>query len=85
MAIDEAGHDKFAAEVCDLALIIGQAGLVAHIDELAVLYHQGRSLGVVFVGRKNVGIFNDYVCSHSYFRFALYAATRLATLSLMLL
>lgn len=42
VAVDDAGHDKFSAQVGDLALIGRKARLVAHIDELAVLYRQGR-------------------------------------------
>ena len=40
VAIDDAGHDELAAEICDLTFVGRKASFVAHIDELAVFYHK---------------------------------------------
>ena len=49
MSFSEARQDELAAEVGDFAFIIGDAGFIAHIDELAVLYSEGGRQGVILV------------------------------------
>ena len=67
MAVKDTGHDELSAEVRDLSLIPGKAGLIAHIDEFPVLHHKGGSLGMVFVSCKDFCVFNDTVCLHLFF------------------
>ena len=64
MAVNDAGHDEFPAEVCDIAFIFGKACLIAHIDEFSVLHRKGGSLRMVLVRCENLCIFNNMVCSH---------------------
>ena len=40
MAVDDAGHNKFAAQVDNVALVVCEACFVAHVGEFAVLYHK---------------------------------------------
>ena len=66
MAVDNAGHDEFAAQVLYLAFVALQASFIAHIHKFAVLYHQGRRHGLVLIRSKNFCVFDNLVCFHGY-------------------
>ena len=66
MAVKDAGHDEFSAQVRDHSFVGRKAGFVAYIDKFSVFYHQGRCHGLVFIGRKDFGVFDDFVCFHGY-------------------
>ena len=65
VAVDDAGHDEFSAEVGDGAFKVLQACLVACINEFPVFHHQGRSLGIIMVRCEDFRIFEDFVCFHN--------------------
>jgi hypothetical protein len=73
VTVDDAGHDEFTAEVRDLSLKAGQAGVIAHIDEFAVFHGKGRGLRVFLVGRKDFRVLNDVVCFHGLSGFIIYS------------
>ena len=66
VTVDDAGHDEFTAEVRDFAFKTLEAGLVADINEFAVLYRQGSGLRMVLVRSEDFCVFNDVVCFQGY-------------------
>ena len=70
VAVDDAGHDELAAEVADLALEAREAGLVAHVGELAVLHHEGRCLRIARIRRVDLRVPDDLVRLHARSPFA---------------
>ena len=64
VAVDDARHDELPAEVGYLALIVREARLVAYIDKLAVLHHQGCRLRISRVCCEDFGILDNLVCFH---------------------
>lgn len=69
MAVNDAGHDEFPAQVCDFAFIFGKACLIAHIDKPAVLHRKGRRLRVLFVRCEDFCISKKHICFHNYIFF----------------
>ena len=64
VAVNDAGHNKSPAKIRDLSLIFLQPGLVAHIDEPAILYRKRRGSRIVPVRGKYLRVFNDLICFH---------------------
>ena len=64
MAVNDAGQNEFAAQVRDLSLKILEAGFVADINKFTVFHYQCSCLGVLLVGCKDLGVFNDVVSFH---------------------
>ena len=69
MAVDDAGHDELAAEVGDFSFVIGKTCFVAHINEFAVLHHEGGCHWVVLVRGENLCVFDDLICFHRLINF----------------
>ena len=66
MAVDDAGHDEFSTEIGNFAIIGRKTGLVAHIDEFAVLYRKSSRLRIVLVRCENLRVLDDLICLHAY-------------------
>ena len=64
MAVDDARHDKLAAEVGNLALISRKTCFVSYIHKFTVLYYQGCCLKIVLICSKNLCVFNNLICFH---------------------
>jgi len=45
VAVDDAGHNEFAAKVHGLAFIIRETGLITHIDEFTILTARAEAAG----------------------------------------
>ena len=61
MAVDDARHDELAAHVGYLSLIFCEAGLISHINKLAILHHQRSGLRGTLVRSENLSILDNHI------------------------
>ena len=67
MAVNDAGHDEFPAEVGNLSFVFRKSCLIAHIDKFSILHHKRARLRLVFICGKDFCVFDDLICFHSFF------------------
>ena len=67
VAVDDTGHNEFAAQVLDLSLIILQAGFVAYVYKFSVLYNQSGCLGVLGIRSVDLSVLDNVVGFHNIF------------------